>query len=569
MSPNIPMQTPAPASSFQATVTRSFSSLQKRQGGPIRVRVNGNVVKEGEHSAEVLALLGIVPDEVDDAFWSFVGHHWPYIDYSPGNPFPDNFAQANQAGAGWEIEATVAAGNGVEQVRDLAYCDSREVHRYLTLRMREWNHITYAQLADNGFDDSRGRTSAMASEGKPIEPGGAVGSWYSGIKESEITATRSAARALESARRNLDKALDEMEIAIKVADAAWQGDRADAAKFKFCTEAQIVEAIRDVAHGWEDFTQDVARQQGLAKDHDDKFKREVATEVGITIVVGIITFGAGALVKGTMFAAKLAKWARDVEILRKAMQSRHGETLIKIGRSAAVAKSVRITARAMGDMSTRLAVNKAAGRETTAQDWLFSFIFAGGVGQTTSDAAKWGLKQMEARWGITFASPAAKGGAKGGLQGVPRAGAAVAGTDAALTRVMAGYGTGIPGEALKEQTKTKLKADLTAAMKNDPVLRRDAEEAVREQLRQSQTYLPLNGGGAQFKALVDKEIERRVERAVDPVLDYAFTAGGRAAADGVHNTPGGADIPPPDLRPSSNGLVVPPADHPAMAVPTR
>jgi hypothetical protein len=567
MSPNIPMQRPPAASSFHATVTRQFPSLQQRNGGPIEVKVNGDVIKEGEQSAEVLALLGIVPDELDNAFHRYVGNgHWPYIEYSPGNPFPDEFAQRNQSGAMWQVEATVDAGQGVQEVKDLAYCDFREVHRYLTLQMRQWNHITYATLADNGFDDSKGRTSTLISESKTIEPGGAVGSWYSGIKDDEITATRNAARALEAARRDLDRAMDEMEIAIKVADAAWQGDRADAAKYKFCTEASIVEAIRDVTHGWEDFTQDVARQQGLAKDHDDKFKREVATEVGITILVGIITFGAGALVKGSLFAAKLAKWARDVEILRKAMQSRYGEVFVNVSRSAAVAKTMRITARAMGDMSTRLAVNKASGQETTGQDWLFAFVFAGGIGQGTSDAAKWGLKQMESRWGITFASPLAKGGAKGGIQGVPRAGANVAFTDQALGRVMAGYGTGIPGEALKEQTKTKLKKDLFEAMKNDPALRRDAEATVKEQLRQSQTYLGLDSS-AQMKKLVDKEIERRVERAVDPILDYTFTAGGRAAADGTHRVSQGSDIPPADLRSGSNGLVSQPADHPTMAVP--
>ena len=117
-----------------------------------------------------------------------------------------------------------------------------------------------------------------------------------------------------------------------MAQEAWKGDRADAAKYKFAMEATVVEALAEVAHGWEDFTQDVVRQQGLAKDHDDKFQREIATEVGITVVIGVITFGAGAVLKASLFAARLAKWAHEVELLRRVLQSRFGQTMTPVGR---------------------------------------------------------------------------------------------------------------------------------------------------------------------------------------------------------------------------------------------
>jgi hypothetical protein len=404
MSPNVPMQRPAPATSFQATVTRRFSSLLQRHGGAIVVRVNGDVVKEGEQSAEVLALLGIVPDEIDDAFWRFVGSHWPYIEYSPGNPFPDHFAQTHQDGAQWEVEANVDAGKGVTEVRDLAYCDFREVRRYLSFQMRDWNHITYATYADNGFDDSKGRTSGLVYHGQPIEPGGAVGSWYSGIDADEITATRSAANALEAARRNLEKAYDEIEIAIKVADAAWKGDRAEAMKYKFCLEATVVDAVGAVTHAWEDFTQDVVRQQGLAKDHDDKLKREVATEVGITILVGIVTFGAGAVIKGSLFAAKLAKWARDVEILRKAMQSHHAQTLLDIARHTGVVRALRATRMGAVEVGATVAVKGATGQELTGEELLQRFLFAAGI-QAGSDLWRFGLGPIGNRFGVHFEPP--------------------------------------------------------------------------------------------------------------------------------------------------------------------
>jgi hypothetical protein len=402
------MERPAPARTFQATVTRSFPTLTQRHGGPVQVKVNGDVVRPGEHTAEVLALLGIIPDDVDDVFWRYVGQgHWPLIAEGTMAQF-DEWAATHQEGAGWEIEADVAAANGVVEVRDLAYVDDREVHRYLTMRVRDWNHLSYKEYADNGFDASVKRTSSLSSRGQTLESGGAVGSWYSGIDAEEITATRNAANALEAARRNLQHAYDEIEIAIKVADAAWKGDRADAMKYKFCLEATVVDAVTQVTHAWEDFTQDVVRQQGLAKDHDDKLKREVATEVGITIVVGIVTFGAGAVIKGSLFAAKLAKWARDVEILRRALQSRHAQTLAGIARSTGVVRALRASRMGTVEVGATVAVKGSTGQELTADELLTRFLFAAGL-QAGSDLWRFGLRPIGDRFGVHFDSPAARG----------------------------------------------------------------------------------------------------------------------------------------------------------------
>jgi hypothetical protein len=566
MSPNVPMQTPAAATSLYAQISRSFPTLTKRSGGAITVKVNGDVVKPGEHSAEVLGLLGIVPEELDDAFWRFVGSgNWPYIEYGT-DQMPDHFAQNNQQGAGWELEAWVESGAGVKQVKDLAYCDSRKVRRYLTLRMRQWNRINYATYAENNFDDSVGRSYGMISHGMPVEAGGAVGSWYSGVDDGEIAATRSAAHALEAARRNLGKAFDEMEIAIKVADAAWQGNRADAAKYKFAMEASIVESIGAVAHGWEDFIQDVVRQQGLAKDHDDKFKREVAAEIAITVAVGLITFGAGALIKGTMFAAKLARWADEVAAIQALMRTGLGRTMSRVANSSAGAKSLRVIARTMGDMTTTAAVKGVTGQDVTAQDWMFSFLLAGTIGQATSDFAKWSLGSLETRFGIKFASPAGKGGAKGAIQGQPRAGAAMGLTDNAFDRVMAGYGVGIPSEAWKETVKTRMRTELNKAMKEDPAARASAEAAVRREIQEKMIYLPLDSRKV-IDDMVTKEIARRVDAAVDPMLDYLFGAANRAVVQGGTNVRDGAGIPSNDLRSGSDGLVAQPRDHPKVAAP--
>ena len=87
---------------------------------------------------------------------------------------------------------------------------------------------------------------------------------------------------------------------------------------------------------------------------------------------------------------------------------------------------MRITARMAGDMTTTAAVREANGQEVTAQDWLYSFLLAGVLGQATSDLAKGALGRMERRFGITFANPAAYGAVKGGLQGWPGVSAASA-----------------------------------------------------------------------------------------------------------------------------------------------
>jgi hypothetical protein len=552
MSPNVPMQRPAAASSFHAIIRKTFSSLMKREGGPVQIRVNGDVVQPGKHTAEVLGLLGIVEEEIDDAFWSYVGQgHWPLI-VNP--PQFDEYAASNQQGAGWEIEATVTAGKGVDEVRDLAYVDAREVRRYLTFRVRDWNQLTYKQFAENGFDGSVGRTSTLSSSGRPLESGGAVGSWYSGVNGDEINETVKAANALKAARMDLRRAFDEMDVAIRVADAAWKGDRADAAKYKFALEASVLEPIIEVAHAWEDFTQDAVRQQRLAKDHDDKFKREIATELAITVAVGVISFGAGALIKGSLFAAKLGKWARDVEVLRKALETRHGQTLARVGRSAATGKSIRVIARTMGDLSTVAAIRHARGEPVTANDWLFSFLFAGVIGQGTSDLAKWGLRGMESKFGISFKSPMATGGLKGSVQGEPRGMATHFFTDASFGRVMSAYGVGIPAEALKETTKTKVRREVLARLKDDPALRREAEAAVRAQHRR---------GNQSFESLVARELERRADRAVDPLLDYIYAAGTRAAVNGANTAAAGPGTPPPkDFRPGPGGLVIQPVERP-------
>jgi hypothetical protein len=404
MSPNKPMQKPAPATSFSAVITRNFSTLTQRGGGPITIKVDGEVVKPGAHSAQVLGLLGIVPEEIDDAFWKFVGNgHWPLISEGTTAMF-DEFAARDQHGAGWKIEANVRPGAGVTEVRDLAYVDAREVSRWLTLTVRDHNKLSYKEYAENGFDASVGRTSWLTSQSQSIEPGGAVGSWYSGVDQGEIDATRSAANALYAARRDLRNARDEMEVAIRVADAAWKGDRAEAMKYKLCLETTAVEAVLAVTHAWEDFTQDVVRQQGLAKEHDDKLKREVATEIGITVVVGIITFGAGAALKGAAFAAKLAKWARDVEVLRKAMESRHGATLTRIAQHTGTVRLLRASKLGTIEVGATAGVKGATGQELTAEELLMRFMFAAGI-QAGSDLWRFGLGPMGQRYGVTFRPP--------------------------------------------------------------------------------------------------------------------------------------------------------------------
>jgi hypothetical protein len=383
------VEIPAAAVSFYAVATKYFPTLDKlegeAEGGPISVMVNGEAVESGAQEALTLALLGVTANpyqrppeapEFDKSFWRWM--RWFWLDIGE----MDEWARTHQDGTGWKLEAWVepsAAAGEQFTIKDLAYCDPRQVRRRLTFTFREWNDVRHRQYAEPGFDASLNRTSTVHTHVEPLEFGGAVGSWYSGIDLSEIEATRRAAHALESARRNLERAFDEIAISMEVIKASWSGDRAEASLEKLRVESDIVGAIRDVAHCWEDFTQDVVRQQGLAKQHDDELKAEVKREVAIMVVAGSISFGVGAVARAAWFTTRLAKWAHDVDVLRRAIQSSRMATVNRVRNTALGIRAARASRLGIIEVTATVAVDGATGRPITADDLLTEFLLAAGL----------------------------------------------------------------------------------------------------------------------------------------------------------------------------------------------
>jgi hypothetical protein len=570
MSPNTPMESPAPARTFSARVVVPMHSMSNlRDTGPWTVTVNDQRIAEGQQSAELLAELGIVREDLAKAWGRFAQSRYPadlpQILNSGTAPLTDFEAMQNQAGACWTLDATVD-GAGVQSVRDLAYVDLRDINRTVRYTVRVFDLINFRELAERDFDQSRNRTSRLVTGAAvTLEPGSAVGSWYSGIKTDEIDATYAAAHHLEAARRELERAANEINIAIRVADAAWKGDRADAAKYKFCLEETIAESMRDVTHGWEDYTQDVVRLQRLARDQDVKFLKEVATEVGITILTAVVTFGASALFRGALFVEKLMVWAKEIDALRAIIETRFGQTVARLAETRLAAESARVVARGAGAMSSRATVKGVTGQQIDFGDWVDAFVFAGVVGQFTSSTASAGLRQIEQRFGVTFSSDAERGAAQGAVQGVPRSVAAMAGpADASLGSVMTAYPTGIVSQAVKSKMRAELSAKFRTALKADPQIRAAVEADIEAQVQKKMIYLPILDRQKAIDELVDQAIDKRADAAVDKYMDYLFTAGTQSAANATQTAAAGSDFSGGEVHTDAGGLVVQRSGQTAM-----
>lgn len=273
-------QPPPVASSYHGVYQgRTFGNLgDLGVRGASRLEINGEEVRNGVLAAKFLAMMGIEEHRLDQwwIYWAVTELGLPHIEFPVGGLDVDHHAIRHQDGAGWTVECTVV-GNDVKELDDLAYIDLREVTRTVTFRRREWNYLSKADVEARHGDISKGRWSYMGSDTRPLEAAAALGAWLYHIDEDDIRTTRDAAHALEDARHELRWAYEEIERAIKLADAAWHGDRGDAAKFHFCVEATVVEAIGNTIHGWEDFTQDVVRFQRQAEAHDAEFKKMLAT----------------------------------------------------------------------------------------------------------------------------------------------------------------------------------------------------------------------------------------------------------------------------------------------------
>ena len=228
-------------------------------------------------------------------------------------------AHRRQDGAFWRVEAEVE-GPEQREIDELAFYDQRAVRRTVTFRARLWADMTkfWSDVGEAGF--------RHVEETMPLEQAAAVGMWYSGIQDEDVQTTASSIAALTSARQHLENAHRQIYYALQVAEGAWKGDRANAVKFHFGAELLVVEGLRDATHGWEDFSQQIHLQQRLAKDQDEKFRRMLYTELAISGALLVITLGAGTIVRGATFTARLlhvgAEFQRAQKFIRASTRPR-------------------------------------------------------------------------------------------------------------------------------------------------------------------------------------------------------------------------------------------------------
>jgi hypothetical protein len=559
-----PFQRPPAAATYSAVIERGCNSAgagPRGDVGALRVTVNGSVVEPGTHTAQVLGLLGVNERDLYEAWYSFaVQQNQIYV----AGMLYDETATHQGDGAGWKIFVEVLGGQ-VHETADLAYVDLKQVKRTVTYKAKVWNPVTdgMGNLTQNDLTENR--TSTWATKIEPLDDGAAVGSFFSGVDQYEIDSTVKAAHALQAAREDLEKALDEIETAIKVAGTAWKGGRAQVAMTKFALEHEMVTGLATMAHGWEDFTQDVVRQQRVAKQHDDHLKAEIKKELAIDAVVGVITLGAGALIKGAFFVGKMVAWAEEVAALRVLMKSSFVAAVGRISRTSTGVFAIRATARGVADWGTRTTIGAATGQPNT-MSWYASFLLAGVGGQATSEGAKrlLAIKNLEQRLNVTIF-----GATKGGVQGVPRVGlSAIPGTTA--TDAALGFTMGIPSEAAKETLKDSVRSLLVRQLQADPVAQAAARQSVMTDLGKLGRHTTVVVGGGKYTPrqvsndpaliakLVAKETKAQATRRLDPILDAAFTSGGLLARQQITSPPdlrGNPTRPGAPTPGGSNGLV--------------
>ena len=236
------------------------------------------------------------------------------------------------------------------------------------------------------------------------------------------------------------------------------------------------------------------------------------------------------------------------------LRSRYGALAAHIGRSKIALHSTRILARSTGGLSVTAAVNGAAGRPTTGEDWLMTFALAG-AGHGAGELGGHYLEKLQKKHNVTFALPLL-GAAKGGADGMGQAPIKIA-THQALEAPFA-LGVGVGSEAIKEGVVKRSKDAVREVVRNEPVI------VERAWARYERGY---KGGGrarahspaerAELQRITNEEVEAVVNGKVDPAFDFVFGAGGQAA-EKVHETatkPPPRPPPPVDLPGTPTGTV--------------
>ena len=558
--PPAPLDLPEPVVGPKQYVSekRLPAGLQFGRAGrvPVEVSVDGQAIAPGEQTARALALLGVDTDELDRMWGLLVIEISPDVPNLPGSPTVglgpsvDDWALDHQAGMGWQIEVAVTqdAAN-VVAIDDLAYANPYEATRTVTLWANEWN------VAPDPKDITKGRVPTVITRTVEVEPGAAVGALWSGVSDEEITATIAAAAATQQSRRDLRSALHEMELAIKVADAAWEGGLAEQVKLALVRKHELLSVMLTVVGEWDDLLHDLLPEQRKAKRADDELRSLVLETVGTAAVLVPITYGVGSLVRGLAFVGRFGQISKRVADARAAMAATIVERAGVADRArramSVLTHSARIAARTAGDLSATVAIRTAQGKPITGEDALWSLIIGGLVGHGSSVLAKASLDRFKKQTGITLRDVeigATKGARQESVRALPR-GLHASLTDASLGSVLVTGAVGIPAEAAKHVATQRLKSTVIAALRRDPKAMAAAEQVAARRIAAGRT------AGKSRKELIDDELDAMTTRRVDPLMDYLYgtTVGGIAKS---------TTAPPEPSTPSPAGTVAQPAQRP-------
>ncbi len=521
----------------QSRKIRDFiSSVEDMARDPLTVTVDGSKILDGTQKSDVLALLGVSEEVIDEAWRHFATEvNWP-ITVHEGGVLPTQ----RQEGMGWQVDVDIVQDR-TAGIDGLAAVDPRFANRMVTYRAKRWYH-TEADLDAAGLG-GLGPPSGweVRTKTESIEASGALAASWRSVEEDEIDSTENTVAALLAARMELGNARNEIQVAQKVANAAWQGVRSDAAKFKFGLEYEVISAAWDSAEAWRQYLDDLIPEQRDAKEQEDALKRELAVEVVFLAATGVagrvasLAFSAGKAAKTALAGSKVVSYADKVGRMLGPLRSRYGAVVSKVVQSSAALHTARAVARGAGGLTTTAAINKAGGRSTTTEDWLIAFGVAG-FGYGIGEGAGKLLASIKRKHGVKFTDPAIES-SKSVADGAAQTAAKARLADDALAGPFA---VGLGADAAKASTASRLKKRLGDELRNEPnsipmqraQARLDRERKLADP--EGKPHGPLDDM-RKLHQYINEEIEKTVNRKVDPLLEFAY-AGGAQAAEKVPET---------------------------------
>ncbi len=458
-SPDHPITGPTTYVETKTMDISTLTSMEDVARAPVTVTVDGEAILDGPQEAKALALLGISEEVLDMAWRSYV------VDVTgppPGPIWPDGSeAHQHQEGMGWQVEVEVVQDRS-ELIPGLAHIDPRSAKRSVTYRARKW-YYTDADVAAGTPGPPSGKT-VMTSRPESLEAAGALGAAWRTVDEDEIDSSGHTAEILLAARKELGWALKEIQVALKVADAAWQGPRSEATKFQIGNMYEEIGATWATVDACRAYLEDLVVEQRKAKDASDDFRRELGVEIALLVFpygrVLKLVFSAGRAATTALVGGRVLTFAERIERIVVPLRTRYGALVDRIARSNKAWHATRILARGTGGLATTAAVNKAGDRSTTPTDWMLAYTMAG-LGHLASEGTSKYLALIEQKHGVTFVKPAIVGAADGAAQRPIKQ----AFTDDSL---VASYDIGIAAEVFKHRAQGPLRKALAETLYNDP-----------------------------------------------------------------------------------------------------